>query len=431
MIREDFLHYIWKLKKFDFLNLLTSEGQTIQILDTGFHNTHAGPDFLQAHIIIGDILWVGSVEIHVKSSDWYKHHHQDDSAYNNVILHVVLEDDMVIIDSFGLKIPCLELKKKIFAGDVRNYHLLQHENLWIPCAPQTDDIPQIIVYQAIEKATLNRIIRKSEHIIFLLNRYDDNWEQVFLILLFRYFGTNVNNDAFEMLAKSFDPLIILREKDRPQFIEALLFGQSGLLNENFRDEYPVNLLKNHRFLQKKYGLKPIPVAAWKLLRLRPDNFPTIRIAQLAAVLSTEVSFFSKIIHANHPEDVFTLFLAKPADYWINHYLFERKSKPKIKITGKEFIQILIINVIVPLKYVYGEKTDSLPMKQSAIQLLEQIRAENNQIIKNWKILKIRAKNAFESQGLIELKNNYCSRKKCLECPIGHHLMKRPVKTIQV
>lgn len=424
MIKEDFLHYVWKLRKFDFRELFSTDGQYIEVHETGFHNTHAGPDFLQARISIDDILWVGSVEIHLKSSDWYKHHHQDDPAYNNVILHVVLEEDGVIRDGYDAKIPCLELRKRINTGDLKNYLLLQHEHSWIPCAPQMKDIPQLVLYQATEKSMMTRLQRKSGMIEHLLDRYDNHWEQVLLILLFRYFGTNVNSEAFEMLARSFSPVIIHREKCQPGFIEALLFGQSGLLIAQFRDEYAVNLLKDYHFLQKKYGLHPIPVASWKFLRLRPDNFPTVRIAQLAAILNNNQHFFNRLINTRNIREIYEFFGAEPAIYWSDHYLFDKKSVKKIKLPGKNFLNILIINVIVAIKYVYGIKTGNAKLKLEALGLLEQVPAESNHIIKNWKALQVHPKNAFESQGLLELKNGFCSRKRCLECPIGHHLMKR-------
>lgn len=423
MIKEDFLHYVWKLKKFDFLNLLSTEGKPILVHDTGFHNTHAGPDFLQARITVDDILWVGSVEMHLRSSDWYKHHHQDDPAYNNVILHVVLEDDAVIRDSLGVKIPCLELKKRIYPGDIRNYHLLQFDNHWIPCAPQTAGLPPVVVYQAVEKAMIARILRKTHSISILLEQYDNNWDQVFLILLFRYFGTNINSEAFEMLAKSIPMKLLAKQKDRPEMIEAVLFGQSGLLNERFMDLYPITLRQDYAFLQNKYNLKPIPAAAWKFLRLRPDNFPTIRIAQLAAVLYQNDRLFSRLVHETDIDKILSIFAVKPAEYWATRYVFGRESGLKLKVPGKGFLLILAINVIAPIKYIYGEKTNNNALKQSALNLLEQIPAEENHIISQWKELDIRPQNAFESQGLIELKKSFCSIKKCLECPIGHYLMK--------
>jgi hypothetical protein len=294
MIKEDFLHYIWQSKKFELTELRSTNGQLIQILDFGYLNTDSGPDFFNAKIGLDGFVWAGNLEIHVLSSDWIKHKHQFDPAYRNVILHVVLEEDVIIKDIDGNTIPCLELKKRINKNELSKYTLLQNQQSWIPCERIIHSVSDLSKIQAIEKAAISRLEAKSLYIQRLLTFTNFHWEYSFLIMLFRYFGSNVNSDAFESLAKSIAPSLLQKEKSNPLYLEALLFGQAGMLNGNSQDEYYLNLQKRYWFQLSKYSLTPVPGSSFKLMRMRPSAFPTIRISQLSSLIYNTASFFDII-----------------------------------------------------------------------------------------------------------------------------------------
>jgi len=423
MITEDFLHYIWNFKLFNTLDLKTSINETIQILKSGQHNTDAGPDFFNAQIKIDNTTWAGNVEIHVKSSDWDKHHHEKDVAYDNVILHVVYVNDKNINNSKGLTIPTLELKSIIDKRLIDNYQKLLANKNWIPCSLQLKQVDSFIVNNWLQRLIVERLERKSIEIKSTLELNRNDWEETFYQQLFKYFGLKVNAEPFLLLAKN-TPLKIIEKHHTLNSIEAVLFGQAGFLNEAIDDDYYKALKKEYQFLKTKFSLIPLENTIWKFLRLRPANFPTIRISQLASLLNNEPRLFARIISLNTIQEFHNLFKVQASDYWSEHYQFCKKAtKITTKKTGAILIDALIINVVVPFLFVYGESVNDENLKAKALTILQELKSESNTIIDNFELEEIVAKNALDSQALIELKTNYCSQKKCLNCSIGNNLIK--------
>lgn len=423
MFTEDFLHYIWTFKLFNTQELKTVQNESIKILKSGQHNTDAGPDFFNAQIQIGETMWAGNVEIHINSSDWLKHHHQKDNAYNNVILHVVYHYDVDITNAKGNVIPTLELKQLIDPKLISNYKQLIGSKNWIACSIQIKQVDEFVLQNWLERLVFERLERKSIEIAqtLLLNKND--WEETFYQVLFKYFGLKVNSEPFHLLAKN-TPLKII-EKHRNLFtIEALLFGQAGFLVDEKDDEYSRRLKKEYHFLQSKFNLTPLDKSLWKLLRLRPANFPTLRIAQLAQLLFNEPRMFSKVLAIDSVKELQQLFSLTASSYWNNHYQFGVEQKVSSqKRTGKLMIDSLIVNVVVPMLFVYASSKQDEELKNKAVRFLEELKAEKNTIMLNFEKLGVKSRNAMQSQALIELKSNYCSHKKCLHCSIGNYLLK--------
>lgn len=423
MITEDFLHYIWNFKLFNTLDLKTSNNETIQIIKSGQHNTDAGPDFFNAQIKIGNTTWAGNVEIHIKSSDWDKHQHQKDTAYDNVILHVVYENDKIIKNSKNIHIPTFELREIINNKLVENYQELLSSKNWIPCSANLNDVDIFIINNWLERLVIERLEHKSKSIKDSLKLNKNNWEETFYQQLFIYFGLKVNAEPFLLLAKK-SPLKIIEKHNSIFSIEALLFGQAGFLQDDFNDDYFQKLKNEYKFLKSKFSLSPLESSIWKFLRLRPANFPTIRIAQLANLLNNEPRLFAKVLSLNTIQEFRNLLKLYASDYWSAHYQFGKKSeKINVKNTGAVLIDALIVNVIVPFLYVYGESVNDENLKSKALTILQDLKAESNTIINNFEKNGVEAKNALDSQALIELKTNYCSQKKCLNCSIGNNLIK--------
>jgi len=424
MIKEDFLHYLWKLKKFDLTNLTTTEKEVVEINDFGFYNTDSGPDFFNAKIKIGSTLWVGNVEMHVNSSDWMKHGHQNDKAYNNVILHVVYNNDIKIETESGISIPTLVLKDRIFKFDLKNYKLLRYNKNWIPCEKLLSTVSQISKVSALEKALSNRLINKAVKLEEIFEKKGNDWNEAFYIFLARYFGMKVNADAFEMLADSLPLKIISREKDSLFKIEALLYGQAGMLEDTFHGEYPNNMKAEYLHLKNKYNLSPIPISIWKYSKLRPLNFPTIRLSQLARVLYINEHLFGNVIQIIKLDDLKDILITKVSSYWINHYVFDKESTKSIKKLGSNALNVLIINTVIPLFFLYGTLNNDDDFKQKSISLLLEMGSESNSIINKWKNLGFNVNSAYDSQALLELKVNFCDKHRCLFCPIGHEILNK-------
>lgn len=424
MIKEDFLHYLWKLKKIDLTDLVSSNGEAITIIDFGVYNTDSGPDFFNAKIKIGNTIWVGNIEIHVFSSDWVKHNHNKDKAYNNVILHVVYEKDINVLTQSGIELPTIELKSRINKGDLKNYKLLRFNSHWIPCEKLIHKASHISRTTALEKALTDRLINKSNKLNQLLDLNQQDWNEAFYIYLLRYFGMKVNSEGFEMLGRSIPYNIILKERDDRFKIEAILYGQAGFLDKEFKDIYPNKLKKIYLHLKTKYNLEPIPVSIWKFSRLRPSNFPTIRISQLAEILSRNNQLFSIILEENNLDNIKNLFKAKASDYWSDHYLFDEHSVKRIKSFGSTALKVLLINTVVPTLFLYGYINNLQYYKDKSIDFLLEIKAEKNSKINNWTNLGFNIKTAYDSQALLELKLNYCNNHKCLLCPIGNEIMNK-------
>lgn len=423
-MKEDFLHYIWNFKLFDTKNLKTSKFEGVKIIKSGQHNKDAGPDFFNAHIQIENTVWVGNVEIHTKSSDWNKHQHQFDNAYDNVVLHVVYENDEEILNSKNQVIPTLELKSIILENVIENYKNLNQSQSWVPCAKQISAVDSFTINAWLERLAYERLERKSEEIKIILAQNTNDWESTFYQLLLKYFGLKVNALPFELLAQN-TPLKVLEKHRNRISIEAILFGQAGFLNETKEDDYYLKLQKEYDFLKNKFQLTPLDKSVWKFLRLRPYNFPTIRIAQIAQLITSKPRMFNQFLNANKLNDIQKMLNISASEYWDNHFNFDSTSKQKSsKKLGIQTINNLIINVVIPVIFVYGKTINDEEIVAKSLNWLEELKAENNSIISNWKAININPNNALQSQALIELKNNYCSEKKCLNCNIGNKLLKQ-------
>ncbi|MDD5185885.1 MAG: DUF2851 family protein [Paludibacter sp.] len=419
-MKESILHYIWQQKLFSSHSIKTTDGEEVEIIDVGKFNTDAGPDFFNAKIRIGDTLWAGNVEIHSRSTDWNRHNHQLDKAYDSVILHVVKEADTEVFRIDGQKIPQIQL---IYPKQIElNYERLIGEKKWIPCAGKIQNVPEIFI-QSWKNALLSeRLEQKTKIIAGLLDESNQHWEEAFYITLARNFGFGTNSQAFESLAKSTPLSILGKHKDQLFQLEALLFGQAGLLNEETTDEYALRLKQEYDFLRSKYLLKAIDGSQWKLLRLRPDNFPYIRIAQFASLIHTSSKLFSKMVENPTIGYLRGIFTCEPSDYWNTHYLFVHESKAKSKKLGTQSIHGILINTVVPFLFCYGYLKNNQKLKDKALQILEQIPGESNAIVNGWDNLGVKTKSAYDSQALIQLKKFYCDEKKCLRCRIGHKVL---------
>ena len=421
-MREDFLHYLWRLKKFELNQLKTTDEEKIKILNFGLHNHDAGPDFSNTLIQIADTLWAGNVEMHLKSSDWNKHRHDKDPAYENVILHVVYEEDQVIFRRSGERIPCLELKHRIPEKLAKNYLQLMKKENWIPCQKHLPKVQEITRNIFLDNVLVERLVEKTQVIAKRLQENKGDWEISFYHLLAKNFGMKVNAIPFEQLARQTPYRILLRHKTNLLQLEALLFGQAGLLSASFIDKYPQKLQKEYLFLQRKYQLQPLQESSWKFLRMRPANFPTIRIAQFAQLIWKSAYLFSKIIMAKNIKEIENVFQIELANYWLDHYSFDKKSKKRKKSLGKSSIQNILINTIVPFLFYYGQQKGESKYKEKALGFLEKLGPEKNKHLKRWESLGFKANSAHQSQALLQLKKSYCNRQRCMQCAIGNAIL---------
>ncbi len=420
---EEFLHYIWMYRMFDFSNL-NFQGDDLKIISPGELNVNAGPDFTNAKIKIGSTTWGGNIEIHIKSSDWFLHGHEQSKNFDNIILHVVYEQDMEIKRKNNELIPFIELKNRINTNTYGYYQSLLNSELRIPCQNQINEINPVVLTGWYEYLVVERLEKKITPIKNSLIQNKNNWEQTFYHHISRNFGLKLNAEPFELLAKSLPLSYLVKHKNNLFQLEALLFGQAGMLDQNFKDEYPSLLKKEYLFLKQKFSLIPIDKHLWKFLRLRPNNFPTVRIAQFAKLIHQSNGLFSKIIEHKNIKDIETLFELGVSDYWLDHYVFDKPSEKVTKTIGKETFNLFLINTIVPFLFLYGAEKDNHSLKEKAFELLENTLPEYNSIINKWKETGIRINSAFDSQALIELKNYFCTYKKCLTCRIGNELLKR-------
>jgi hypothetical protein len=422
-MKEEFLHYLWKYRLLKS-PLLTTKGENIEVIRTGVHNTDSGPDFIDARLKIGTTLWAGNVEIHLRSSSWFEHKHEQDNAYDNVILHVVLTDDEPAVRTSGDEIPCLECSNLIPENLYEKYKDLMSSKLWIPCARIIKFCPSITVQSWLENQLVEKLERKAQAINEIWLALNHDWEEVFYRLLARSFGLKINALPFEILAASLPHKILSRHQDQEIQIEALLFGQAGFLNEDFNDSYPSRLGKEYDFLRNKYNLEALDASVWKFLRLRPTAFPTIRIAQFAALMQKSPALFSLVLETENINDLRNLFMGKASSYWDDHYRFDKKSTDKkSKVIGDQSIDLMIINAVVPIIFLYGKIHQNEELKSRALNLLEKLPPEKNATISKWQSIGILVKDAFSSQALLNLKQNYCDKKRCLDCRIGNELLK--------
>jgi hypothetical protein len=420
-MKEDFLHYIWKHKKFKNTNLKTTNGELVEILNLGQHNHNTGPDFFNAQVQIAEQLWAGNLEIHIKSSDWYIHNHETDSNYDNVILHVVWEHDIEIFRKDNSEIPTLELKHCVNEDLIQNYQKLMQSQSWINCETDFASVDDFLLYNWLERLYVERLERKSNSIQLLLQNSNNDWEAVLYKMMTKNFGLKVNGESFFSLSNSFEFSILRKLQKDVTNIEALFFGQADLLSEDNLDTYYLDLQKRYSFLKQKFGLNNQGVMPLQFFRLRPPNFPTIRLSQLASLYSKQSSLFSKVIDCHTKEDFYKLFKIETSLFWETHYTFSKVSKPSKKKLTKAFIDLVIINTIIPIKFSYA-KANGKQIETVVFDLIKSLKLESNRITSAFLKLKPIEKNALTSQSLIQLKTEYCSKNKCLQCAVGSSLI---------
>jgi hypothetical protein len=361
--------------------------------------------------------------MHLRSSEWRLHGHGSDPAYDNVVLHVVLEEDQPVYRPNGERIPCLELRGRIPAKLLENYRRLEHEQAWIPCQYAFQSAPEIVRLNWLDRLLVERLELKTEAIAHALADTKNHWEEAFYRLLARNFGLKINADPFEALARSLPFRIVSKHRSSLLQVEALLFGQAGLLQDDFSDEWLRLLKREYRHLAHKYELAPLEAAQWKFLRLRPANFPTLRIAQLAALMHQSEHLFSDVLDAENLRDMEHLFSAQPGAYWETHFLPDKPSPKQLKRPGRDFVVSLLINTVAPFLFHYGKIKQADTYQQRALALLEALPAESNTLLDGWATLGVQARNAGQTQALIQLKTKYCDARRCLECAIGNAILK--------
>ncbi|MDO9036898.1 MAG: DUF2851 family protein [Lutibacter sp.] len=422
-MKENLLHFVWKLKLFSTTNLQTTNGEIIEIISTGTANMNTGPDFLNAKLVIGNQLWAGNVEIHLNSSDWYAHNHENDENYDSVILHVVWEHSVDVFRKTNQPIATLALKNYISKELLNNYQQLFSKNKnWINCEKDIASVDSFILTNWIERLYVERLENKSAQIQNTITKLNNNWEAALFVLLAKNFGLKINAEAFMNFASSFDFSIVRKVSNNLEQLEALFFGQAGMLSNESESEYFNKLKKEYNFLKLKFQLTPISNGQVQFFRLRPNNFPTIRLSQLAMFYHQHQNLFSKIVETEQIEAFYKLFDLATSTFWETHYTFETASKKSVKKITKPFIDLLLINTIVPMKFLYLKNLGTNDLS-SALTIIAQIKPEKNEIISKFSELNIKSNTAFETQALLQLKNEYCNKQLCLNCAIGKELIK--------
>lgn len=422
-MREEILQFIWRFQYYNHNELRCNNGESLSVIHPGISNYNQGPDFSEAKIKINETIWAGNIEIHINSSDWQRHNHSSDKNYNNIILHVVWNHDQEIKDSYENNLPTLELQSRVSKLLLERYRQLMENPYFIPCEKLEMTLSGLGLMAWKQRLAAERLLLKSDDIFKILQQTNFHWEETFWWLIAANFGLKVNRDVFKKIAQSLPLALLVKHKNSILQIEALLFGQAGLLEKDFEEKYPVMLKKEYEFYRKKYQLIPVEEGL-HFLRMRPANFPTIRLAQLAMLIHNSEHLFSKIKETESAKELKTMFELEANDYWHYHYLFDEESAFKIKRLGKQMIGNILINTIVPIVFCYGLHHNDEMYKEKAIKWLEEIPPEVNNITKGFQKLGYANKNAFDSQALIQLKNHYCDNKLCLECAIGNSLLKK-------
>ncbi len=417
---EKLLQYIWQFRYFNLQELVLETGESLQILFAGQPNNDQGPDFLDARIKIGNTVWVGHIELHLQSSGWVRHAHDLDPNYNSVILHVVWQNDL---PGPGRNIPVLILQNRVSKLLLHRYEEWMQDRHFVPCQNQVQELAPLVWIHWKERLVVERLQRKTQLIQSWLEESRNHWEEVFWWLIARNFGLKINADAFEAMARSLPLTQLARYKNKPVTLEALLFGQCGLLEPGFTDPYPLLLKKEYRFQQSKFHCRPIPQPI-HFLRMRPINFPTIRLSQLAALIGRSSHLFSSVRDAHTINELKSMITVKAGPYWDNHYVFEEISSASDKSLGMSMIGNIQINTVVPMVFAFGCITGEKKFMDRAIDWLKQIPAEQNTIIRNWKQLGLECDSASDTQALLELKSKYCNWRRCLACSVGNSLLKR-------
>jgi hypothetical protein len=422
-MREDFLHHVWQFKKFTVQGLTTVQGEAVEIINGGQYLQLAGPDFFNAQVVIGGQHWAGNVEIHLKSSDWYLHNHERDTNYDNVILHVVWEHDTEVLRKDNSEIPVLELKQHVNPKLLDNYNALTAAKTWIFCEKELEGINSFVFDNWKERLFFERLERKALPILELAKQTNGDWEAVLFSFLAKNFGLNTNGDTFFAVAKSLPFSVVRKESFDAENIEALLMGRAGLLDGDFEDLYAKDLKARYAYTAHKHQLQPAHVNSVEYFRHRPDNFPTIRLSQLAQLYHGAQNLFSKVIAAKTLNELYEVFNVQSSAYWQTHYRFDKESPKKRKSLSMAFIDLLVINTVIPFRFAYN-KGIGKDNSEELVALMQQAAPEKNAIIDKFKSFKISIQSAYDSQALLQLKNEYCNHKRCMQCALGLELLKR-------
>lgn len=421
------MQYVWKHRLWRSEDMVTNTGKKVRVVDPGLLNTDAGPDFFNAKIEIDGHMWVGNVEMHYRATDWKRHHHDSDKAYDSVILHVVAKDDAPVRRTNGELIPQLVLEvSPQFNAD---YASLVGATIEVPCATKIKQVPHLTIVEWVEGLAFERLHGKVERIHQLLDSFNGSWEDVCYVTLARNFGFGINNDAFERLARRTPLRLLGKHSDSVLQIEALLFGQAGMLDAQKpgMDSYYNQLCTEYAFLSNKFQLTPMEKESWKLFRIRPQNFPYRRIAMLAQFIEGGFRMMNRILEAEGEKEMRSLFEVELSGYWTKHYTFGKPNERATATLSRSSTDIILINTVAPLLYAYGELTGNYEMTDKAIKLLEDLRAESNSIVSHFVAYGIDCPDALTSQALVQLKREYCDARKCIYCKIGHHLLSKAAR----
>lgn len=424
---EKLMQYVWKHRLWRSEDMVTNTGKKVRVVDPGLLNTDAGPDFFNAKIEIDGHMWVGNVEMHYRATDWKRHRHDSDKAYDSVILHVVAKDDAPVRRTNGELIPQLVLEvSPQFNAD---YASLVGATIEVPCATKIKQVPHLTIVEWVEGLAFERLHGKVERIHQLLDSFNGSWEDVCYVTLARNFGFGINNDAFERLARRTPLRLLGKHSDSVLQIEALLFGQAGMLDAQKpgMDSYYNQLCTEYAFLSHKFQLTPMEKESWKLFRIRPQNFPYRRIAMLAQFIEGGFRMMNRILEAEGEKEMRSLFEVELSGYWTKHYTFGKPNERATATLSRSSIDIILINTVAPLLYAYGELTGNYEMTDKAIKLLEDLRAESNSIVSHFVAYGIDCPDALTSQALVQLKREYCDARKCIYCKIGHHLLSKAAR----
>lgn len=424
-MQESFLQYVWQFQYFSKVNLFTVQGEEVFVFHPGLFNHHSGPDFINARLRIGMMSWAGTVEIHTQSSEWVAHRHHHDPAYDNVVLHVVWKDDKPVAREDGTWLPTLELKGRVDASLILQYRKLVGSALRIPCQRSLSSVPTVTRVGMVHRTLYERLERKAHLMIDLLVHNDYDWEETTYQLLAKNFGFKDNSEPFLQLARGVPCRYIGRHADRLFQVEALLFGQAGFLEERMRETYHRELRREYQVLAAKYRLAAtrLKTTQWKFMRMRPANFPTLRLAQFCALVANQRNLFSRLLEAETYHDARSIFDNEPGEYWRTHYSFGSPMRSEVSKPGQASVDNLIINTVVPLLVAYGKQRDRQELIDRAECMLEQMAPEENRIVRTCGAAGFEVKNAFDSQALIQLFNSYCSARQCLNCAIGTAILK--------
>jgi hypothetical protein len=428
-MNEDFLHYVWKYRLLVSRDLRTTAGEVLHVIHPGQHNVHAGPDFQDARIRLGDQLWAGQVEIHVRSSDWNRHAHKGDARYFNVVLHVVYEHDAEVRIHAQGDLPVLDLKQYISPGLWEKYQKWLSEKNQLPCAPELHRIESMTWTHWKDRLLAERLERKSQDFLRLLDQVQGNVEEAFYHFLARGMGFRLNADPFEQLARSLPRTVLLRYRYDTLLTEALIFGQSGLLPELPQDEYPRRLLSEYRFLQLKHGIVPLTAAQWNTGRIRPANHPCLRLAQFAAAVVSADGLFARLKEEEDTEAIRAMFDRPVNPYWKGRWWFDDAGAAReIRRSGegrmgKESLDLLMINTVAVALAAFGKRMGEERMLDKAVKIIEFCKAESNVVMRQWALLGVQPDHAADSQALTELRRMYCEERHCLRCMIGHQLIR--------